>query len=167
VSSVDSFRFLGSTISRDLKWSTHIDCVLKKAQQRLYFLRQLRKFNLSKELLITFYLAIVQSVICTSITVWFGSVTTRDRDRLQRTIRTAERIIGAELPSIQDLYWSRFRKRVVKISADPSHPGNKLFELLPSGRRYKALYAKTSRHKGSFYPQAVTLLNTQKLPLPS
>ncbi len=38
---VESFRFLGNTISQDLKWDTHIDMV-KKAQQRLYFLRQLR-----------------------------------------------------------------------------------------------------------------------------
>ncbi|XDV45489.1 hypothetical protein PO909_013579, partial [Leuciscus waleckii] len=158
VSSVDSFRFLGSSISRDLKWSTHIDCVQKKAQQRLYFLRQLRKLNLSKELLITFYSAIIQSVICTSITVWFGSATKRDRARLQRTIRAAQIIIGADLPFIQDLHRSRFRKRVVKINADPSHPGHKLFNLLPSGRRYKALYAKTSRYKVSFYSQAVTLL---------
>ena len=43
----------------------------KKAQQRLFLLLQLRKFNLPKELLTTFYSAIIQSVICTSITVWF------------------------------------------------------------------------------------------------
>ena len=79
-------RFLDSTISQDLKWSPHIDSVQKKAQQRLYFLRQLRKFNLPKELLNTFYSAIIQSVICTSITVWFGSATKRDRARLQRTM---------------------------------------------------------------------------------
>ncbi|KAM9771220.1 uncharacterized protein ACBT44_004521 isoform 1-T3 [Syngnathus typhle] len=47
----------------------HIDSVRKKAQQRLYFLRQLKKFNLPQELLKTFYTAIIQSVLCTSITV--------------------------------------------------------------------------------------------------
>ncbi|XP_048106307.1 uncharacterized protein LOC125299187 isoform X3 [Alosa alosa] len=121
--------------------------------------------NLPKELLTTFYSAIIQSVICTSITVWFGSATKRDRARLQRTIR-AERIIGADLPSIQDLYRSRVRKRAAKISADPSHPGHKLFNLLPSGRRYRALFTKTSRHKDSFFPQAATLLNAEKQPPP-
>ena len=59
VSTTDTFKFLGSTISRDLKWSIHINSVCKKAQQRLYFLRQLRKFNLPKELLITFYTSII------------------------------------------------------------------------------------------------------------
>ncbi|KAK3548008.1 hypothetical protein QTP70_002313 [Hemibagrus guttatus] len=51
VPTVESFRFLGTTISQDLKCDTHIDSIIKKAQQRLYFLRQLRKFNLPQELL--------------------------------------------------------------------------------------------------------------------
>ncbi|KAI7809293.1 receptor-interacting serine/threonine-protein kinase 2 [Triplophysa rosa] len=38
VDTVESFRFLGSTISQDLKWESHIDSIVKKAQQRLYFL---------------------------------------------------------------------------------------------------------------------------------
>ncbi len=45
VAAVESFRFLGTTISQDLKWDNHIDSIVKKAQQRLYFLRQLRKFK--------------------------------------------------------------------------------------------------------------------------
>ncbi len=35
---MESFRFLGTTISQDLKWDTHIESIVKKAQQRLYFL---------------------------------------------------------------------------------------------------------------------------------
>ncbi len=54
----------------------------KKAQQRLYFLHQLRKFNLPKELLIQFYSAIIESVLCTSITVCFSSATKSDLRRL-------------------------------------------------------------------------------------
>ncbi|KAK3506587.1 hypothetical protein QTP70_010160, partial [Hemibagrus guttatus] len=107
VPTVASFRFLGTTISQDLKWDTHIDATIKKAKQRLYFLRQLRKFNLPQELLIHFYSAVIESVLCTSITVWFGSATKSDMRRLQRTVRTAERIIGAPLPTLQELYTSR------------------------------------------------------------
>ncbi|KAK3533693.1 hypothetical protein QTP70_023989, partial [Hemibagrus guttatus] len=59
VPTVESFRFLDTTISQDLKWDTHIDATIKKAQQRLYFLRQLRKFNLPQELLTQFYSAVI------------------------------------------------------------------------------------------------------------
>ncbi|XP_061136962.1 uncharacterized protein LOC133155558 isoform X6 [Syngnathus typhle] len=158
--STDTFKVLGTTISRDLKWTGHIDSVRKKAQQRLYFLRQFKKFNLPRELRKTFYTAIIQSVLCTSITVWFGSASKQDKHRRQRTIRIPEKIIGINLPSIQDLYLSRTRKHARNISTDPSHPGCSLFELLPSGRRYRARYAKTSRHRDRFFPQAVALMNS-------
>ena len=101
-----------------------------------------------------FYTAVIESVLCTSITVWFGSATKLDKNRLQRSVRSAEKIIGANLPTIQDLHTSRVRKRAGKITA-----GHNLFKLLPSGRRYKSLFAKTSRHKNSFFPLAVSLLS--------
>ncbi|KAI2650995.1 putative RNA-directed DNA polymerase from transposon BS [Labeo rohita] len=91
-----------SVISQDLKWVTHIDSIVNKAQQRLYFLRLLRKFNLPQELLKQFYLAIIESILCTSITVWFGSATKSDIRRLQRIVRTAERILVLPCPPFKD-----------------------------------------------------------------
>ncbi len=44
------------------------------------------------------YSAIIESVLCTSITSWFSSATKSDYRRLQRVVRTAERIIGTTLP---------------------------------------------------------------------
>ncbi|KAL0161708.1 hypothetical protein M9458_045433, partial [Cirrhinus mrigala] len=159
VALVDSFKFLGTNISQDLKWDIHIDSIVKKAQQRLYFLRQLKKFNLSQALMTQFYSAVTESVLCSSITVWFGAASKSDIRRLQRTVRTAERIIGVHLPNLQDLYISRVKKRAGNIIQDPSHPGHNLFALLPSGRRYRSLSTKTSRHKNSFFPNAISSLN--------
>ncbi len=107
VTAVESFRFLGTTIYQDLKWDNPIESIVKKAQQRLYFLRQLRKFNLPQELLKQFYSAIIESVLCTSITVWFSSATKSDLRRLWRVVRTAEQIIGTTPPTLQELYSSR------------------------------------------------------------
>ncbi len=160
VASVETFKFLGSIISQDLKWDTHIDSIVKKAQQRLYFLHQLRKFNLLQELLKQFYSAIIESVLWTSITVWFGSATKSDIRRLQRTVWTAERIIGVPLSTLQELYTSRVSKRAQKITLDPSHPSYPRFELLPSGQCYRAPNTRTARHKNSFFPQAIYLMNS-------
>ncbi len=162
VTAVESFRFLGTTISQDLKWDNHIDSIVKKAQQRLYFLCQLRKFNLPQELLKQFYSAIIESILCASITVWFSSPTKSDLRRLKRVVRTAEQIIGTTLPTLQELYLSRVSKRAGKITLDPSHPAHSLFELLPSGRRYRALSTRTARHRNSFFPQTIHLMNTWK-----
>ncbi len=62
--------------------------------------------------------------------------------------------------SVLVLYLSRVSKRAGKITLDPSHPAHSLFALLPSGRRYRALSTRTTRHRNSFFPQAIHLMNT-------
>lgn len=42
VTTVDTFRFLETTISWNLRWSYHINTVWKKAQHRLYFLLEVQ-----------------------------------------------------------------------------------------------------------------------------
>ncbi len=160
VTAVESFRFLGTTISQDLKWDNHIESIVKKAQQRLYFFHQLRKHNLTEELLKQFYSAIIESILCTSITVWFSSATKSDLGRLRRIVLTAERIIGTPLPTFQELHSSRVSKRAGKITLDRSHQAHSLFELLPSGQHNRALSARTTRHRNGFFPQAIHLMNT-------
>ncbi len=43
VEQVNSFRFLGISITKNLSWSSHISNLVKKAQKRLYFLRKLKR----------------------------------------------------------------------------------------------------------------------------
>ncbi|KAI4903318.1 hypothetical protein NFI96_001962 [Prochilodus magdalenae] len=112
---VESLKFLGTTISRDLKWEKNTISIIKKAQQRMFFLRQLKKFNLPQTLMIQFYTAIIESILTASITIWFGSSTSQERTKLQRIISTAERIIGCNLPSLQQIYTSRVRSELRKI----------------------------------------------------
>ncbi len=49
-----------------------------------------------------------------SITVWFSSDTKSDLRRLRRVVRTAERIIGTTLPTLQELYSSQWAKGLAK-----------------------------------------------------
>uniref|UniRef100_A0A3B4FQ53 Reverse transcriptase domain-containing protein n=1 Tax=Pundamilia nyererei TaxID=303518 RepID=A0A3B4FQ53_9CICH len=167
ITSVDSFRFLGTTITQDLKWEPTITSVIKKAQQRMYFLRQLKKFNLPTRTMMQFYTAIIESILTSSITVWYAGATIRDKQRLQRVVRSAEKVIGCRLPSLQDLYTSRTLRRAARISADPSHPGHSLFDLLPSGRRLRSIRTRTSRHKNSFFPSAVGHMNNNHMTVPT
>ncbi len=63
VERVSSFKYLGVNISVDLTWTTHIQTQVKKARQRLYHLRQLRKFRVSPAILKTFYSGAIESVL--------------------------------------------------------------------------------------------------------
>ncbi len=160
VERVSSFKYLGVNISEDLIWTTHIQTQVKKARQRLYHLRQLRKFRVSPTILKTFYAGTIESVLTQCISVWYGNSSSQDCKALQRVVRLAERISGSALPSLQDIYLKRCRSRAVKIIKDSNHPGNCLFTLLPSGKRFRSLMAKTERLRRSFFPQAIRLLNS-------
>uniref|UniRef100_A0AAV2M0P0 SUEL-type lectin domain-containing protein n=1 Tax=Knipowitschia caucasica TaxID=637954 RepID=A0AAV2M0P0_KNICA len=116
ITSVESFRFLGTTITQDLKWEPTISSLIKKAQQRMYFLRQLRKAKLPAQMLVQFYTAIIESILTSSITVWFAGATVRDKQRLQRIVRSAEEVIGRSLPSLQDLVDSAFYGRANSLT---------------------------------------------------
>lgn len=48
VERVSNFKFLGTFISEDITWSTNVMALVKKAQQRLFFLRTLRKACLNR-----------------------------------------------------------------------------------------------------------------------
>ncbi|KAK3547774.1 hypothetical protein QTP86_029917 [Hemibagrus guttatus] len=95
VTSAESFCFLGTTITKELKWEQNIRSLTKKAQQRMYFLRQLKKFLLPVKMLVNFYTAIIESILTSSITVWFAAATARDKAKLQRVIHSAEKGIKA------------------------------------------------------------------------
>uniref|UniRef100_A0A3B3I566 Reverse transcriptase domain-containing protein n=1 Tax=Oryzias latipes TaxID=8090 RepID=A0A3B3I566_ORYLA len=164
VTSVESFRFLGTIISQDLKREQNISSITRKAQQRMYFLRQLKKFNLPVKMLVNFYTAIIESTFTSSITVWFAAATARDKAKLQCAIHSAEKVIGCHLPSLQELHISRTRRRAPRIVADPSHPGHNLFRPHPSGKRLRSIRTRTSRHMNSFFPTAVSLLNSTPTP---
>ncbi len=86
------------TSLRIITLSTHTDAVLKKAHQRLFFLRRLRKFGTSPSILRSFYSCTVESILTGCITTWFGNSTAGNHRALERVVRTARHIVGASLP---------------------------------------------------------------------
>ncbi|KAI4883195.1 hypothetical protein NFI96_000241 [Prochilodus magdalenae] len=104
---VKSTKFLGVHLAEDLTWSLNTSTITKKAQQRLYFLRRLRKAHLPPPILTTFYRGTIESILSSCITAWFGNCTASDRKSLQQVVRTAEKIIGVSLPTITDIYTTR------------------------------------------------------------
>ena len=68
---VHSFKFLGTVICSGMDWETNTNSILKKAQQIIYFLRQRKKLGLQREILIQFYRAVTESVLCFSLPVWW------------------------------------------------------------------------------------------------
>ena len=163
---VQNIRYLGVNISHDLTWTVNTTATAKKGLQRLYFLRCLKRACLPQKLLVSFYRSAIESVLKYCITAWYSGCTIDDRKALQRIIKTAERITGTQLPRLEDIYQTRCTRRVMGILRDSTNPGHCLFTLMPSGRRYRTLPARTTRLQHSFYHGAVTLLNSTPTLLP-
>ncbi|KAK3548857.1 hypothetical protein QTP70_021281, partial [Hemibagrus guttatus] len=90
ISDGDESAYKDITITKELKWEQNIRPLTKKAQQRMYFLRQLKKFLLPVKMLVNFYTVIIESILTSSITVWFAAATARDKAKLQHVIHSAE-----------------------------------------------------------------------------
>ncbi len=116
--------FLGSTITQDLKWVFNIDTAADAILHRYYSVCSLHIHH---------------------CLVWIGLQTGQEQTTADSQDCRKNHWFG--LPSIQDLYMSRFRKQVENITADPSHPGHNLFQLLSSGRCYRALYVNNQTHE--------------------
>ncbi|KAJ8359021.1 hypothetical protein SKAU_G00155460 [Synaphobranchus kaupii] len=80
--------------------------LIKKAQQRLYFLRQLKKLRVEKGLLVQFYKAIVQSILTNipSITVWYANTPQHTIKDMDRIISRAAKITGCKLPTLGSIH---------------------------------------------------------------
>lgn len=70
VERVSCFKLLGVTISDDLTWNAHVDSVLKKANSRLYALRQLKKAGLSEGDLVNIYCSFLRPCAEYASPVW-------------------------------------------------------------------------------------------------
>ncbi len=147
-------------ITEDLSWTNNTAALTKKAQQRLYFLRKLRRARAPTPIMCTFYRGTIESILTSCITVWYGACNASCRKSLQRIVRAAEKIVGVSLPSLQDIYSTHLTRKALSIAGDPTHPTHSFFSLLPSGRRLQSLQARTSRLKDSFIHQAVRKLNS-------
>lgn len=164
VERVLDYKFLGTYISSDLTWTRNTTAAVKKAQQRLHFLRILKQNHLQEKLLLSFYRCSIESVLTYCISVWYASCSAADRRDLQRIINTAQKIIGCPLSSLEVLSCSYCINGATRILKDPSHPGHHLFNRLPSGRRFRSIKSRTNRLKNSFYPRAIRELNNKKPP---
>ena len=134
--------------------------VVKKAQQRLFNLRRLKKFGLSPKTLTNFYRCTIESNLSGSITAWYGNCNALNRKALQRVVQSAQCITGGKLSALQDTNSTQCHRKTKKIIKDNNHTSHLLFTPLPSRKRgqYRCIKAGTERLKNSFYLKAIRLL---------
>ncbi|KAI2649597.1 RNA-directed DNA polymerase from mobile element jockey [Labeo rohita] len=160
---VEEYKYLGVYLDHKLDWCKNVDTVYRKGQSRLYFLRQLRSFNICRTMLRMFYESVVASAIMYAVVCWGSSLRVRDINRLNRIIRKAGHVVGEELDSLTEVSERRMLSKIKTILDFPSHP---LHTVLTSYRstfsnRLRLPRCTTERHRKSFLPVSIKLLNSE------
>ena len=156
---VNEYKYLGCMLNNHLSSSNHVTRTVKKANQRLFFVRKLRKLGVNSKILSLFYKSTVESVFAFCMCVWFGSCTGAERKRINKVARTAKRL-GCDVTDPLTLYEKSSLKKLKCIMKDADHPLHSYVSMLPSGKRLQALHTRTSRRRNSFLPSAVRMHNT-------
>ena len=164
---VSNFKYLGTLIDNKLSFSDNSDLIHKKSQQRLYLLRKLRSFDVSRELLQIVYKSLVDGILTFNIVVWYVNLGVKGKAKLARIAGMAGKITGAKQDSLSDLYLTAVERKTARIVDDAKHPPPpppppfSHFQKLRSGRRYKVPIARKNVYKQSVIPSAISVLNSR------
>ena len=161
VDRVETHKYLGVVFDEKLSFSGNTEAVIKKANSRLYCLRKLRSFNVQSDILSSFYRAAISSVLTFGVVCWGGSITDRDKARLDKIMTKAGQVTGQRQKTFDEEYETRLLAKATRIDRDLTHPFATEFTLrrIERSGRLRQPKCKTKRYEDSFIPQGVTALN--------
>ena len=167
---VNQVKVLGVIISNDLKWNSHVDSIVRKASKHMYFLRQLKRANVSCDDLVQYYCPCIRPVVEYASPVFHYALPAYLNDELERIQKRALSIItssdtpyGDALEHIRISTLAHRRRDMCNtiFNSIVNNPDHKLYNLLPTpnancehslryNREFNNPICKTNRPKNSF-----------------
>ena len=156
---VGHYKYLGTIIDCKLSFKDQTDAMSSKANQRLYFLRKLKYFQVDNTILRLFYQSVIQSVLTFSIIGIYGLLSKESSRKLEKIVKAASRVIGHEIcfKTVSELYSNMVQQKTAKILKDTIHPLFPNYVFLRSGNRLRMPSSKNNRFRFSFIPNSVSL----------
>ena len=166
-------KILGVTVRDDLRWSTHIFNIIKKANKRVFFIVQLKRARIPAKEIVNFYCCCVRPVLEYACEVFHFALPKYQSDnieRIQRRITSiifpglpySERLEKANLTLLSDRRRHACLKLFNQITKDPAHKLSSLFPARPSIthdlrniRDFQAHVIKTDRFLKTFVPSCI------------
>ena len=176
---VTEAKILGIWIQNNLKWDKNVNEITKRANQKLFMLKLLKKFGFSDEELVTVYKGYVRPLLEYADVAWHSSITDHQSHVLEQLQRRACRIIlghrystyveaakACDLESLADR-----REDHCRTFAKGLSKSERTKDLLPPSRlevhgrnlrsahKLSQLRCRTSRFQNSPIPHYISLLN--------
>ena len=129
---VKTFKLLGVWCQDDLKWNEHIEQISRKANRRLFHLRQCMKSHLPAEVGHTTYTSKITPILEYASTVWCGLpgyLPGYLQNEVEKVQRRSLRISGLDsdfLPTLESRRNKACSREFERICKDPEHQCQKL-----------------------------------------
>ena len=129
-------------------------------------MRKLRSFGVNSDMLVTFYNAVICSIIVFGSVCWGGNISKLDRGRLEKIVKKKEKkrkkaghVVRKPLDSFKILHEKKLYRKLMQILNDPTHPLRHYFDNRRSNRTGRFLLPRTNsnRYKASFLPLALSV----------
>ena len=176
---VKETKLLGVVINDELSWHSNTQALVRKANSRMMILHNLVPFSLPIDEMVEIYVLYIRPVLEYSAVVWHSSLTEEDSNSLERTQKTALRIIlqdkyhdyeqALKFVGLQTLHERRTNlcikfatKCVKKKKMSEMFPLNNKIVNTREHERFYVQPAFTDRLKYSAIPYMQRLLNKQK-----
>ena len=150
-------RILGIIISDDLRWSAHVDFMVKRANKKLWQLRRMKLLELDMNILLDFYCKEIRSILEFGVAVWSSGITIKMKEQIERIQKVCVNIIlcdtdwsipyevGCTLLNIEPLMYRREDlciKFIQRASQDTRHADMFCRNSNPFNTRTENLYTE-------------------------
>jgi hypothetical protein len=165
VEQVQSYKYLGLLIDNRLTFSEHVKAVIRKVNRRLYFVRTMVKLRIDPNIIALFFNSTIPPVLNYAGLSFYGNLPQYLKNELDKPRRVCQRLISKQfhLTDNNEEFIVRLTNFTKKIINDSRHPLYPEYVMLPSGRRYRQVKARTERYRLSFMPTSIRHLNYSKL----
>ena len=113
----------------------------------MYYIRKLRSFGVNSDMLVTFYNAVICSIVMFCSVCWGGNISKLDRGRLEKNVKKAGHV-GKPLDSFKTE--KRLYRKLMQILNDPTHPVRHYFDSRCSNRSGRVLLPRTNTNRYNY-----------------
>lgn len=124
----------------------------------------MKKLHVDIDVITTYFNACIPPVLMYAGVGFYSMLTKRLKHELDRPRRVCGRMLGVPhkvLSNNDCTYTERTQRLSEAIRKDLTHPMHSEFSMLPSGRRLRACYARTTRYQNTFIPTATRIINSK------
>ena len=115
---VDEYKYLGTIVEKKLSFKSNTDNIIKKANKRLYIMKQLAFLKVQPSTIRLAYTTFIESVLSYHLSIIFGHLIQDDTKLYNHTIKTARLLSNDQIErqTINEVYDKNFNTKCLRLT---------------------------------------------------